>query len=233
MFDLLKNLSADKIFTPTGQPLSEAFGIRPDATIAEIAKPDLKFADIAVPFTPGLDVSIRPGLIDPGRIDPGDVRKPPVDPTTPALSWPSVGIPADVRPGDLIQAAAWNALLAWVRALYANAGKAAPAQPAAPTTPTAPGGGIGTHPLPIDPGTITPLQPIPLPTIPHFPFPVERPPIETLLGHPEIMKTIIANPSILDMIVKSPQIGETLVAHPEILTSIVSTPVSQPVFIQP
>jgi hypothetical protein len=134
MFDLLKNLSADKIFTPTGQPLSEAFGIRPDATIAEIAKPDLKFADIAVPFRPGLDVSIRPGLIDPGRIDPGDVRKPPVDPTTPALSWPSVGIPADVRPGDLIQAAAWNALLAWVRALYANAGKAAPAQPAAPTT---------------------------------------------------------------------------------------------------
>lgn len=222
----LSNLRVTDIFTRTGQPLSEVIGIRPEVTLAELARPDANFAELARPFRPGdLDISVRPGLIDPGDII--GPRVPPGDREPPATSWPTVGIPSDVSPGDLIQAAAWNTLLAWVRALAINASRPASTQPTIPTAPPT-GGVTGIRPLPIDPGLITQLQPIPQPPI------LERPPIESLLGHPEIVKTIASNPSILDLIVKAPEIGDTLVAHPEILTNIVSTPlVTQPVVAQP
>jgi len=238
------NLRLTDVFTRTGQPLSEAIGTRPDVTLAEISRPDLNFADIARPFVPGNIDFIRPGVFNPGDVGPIDIGpiRPPRDPAPPTISWPGVGIPADVRPGDLIQAAAWNALLAWVRALAAGATQAVPIQPPVVVPPVAappvaappvaaPPSATTQPPITFDPGRIPELQPIPRPPIIPLP-PIEIPiqpdditPFERLLLHPETRRAILNDPTTVERLATLPALGEALAAHPEILAGMASAAV--------
>ncbi len=240
------NLRLTDVFTRTGQPLSEAIGIRPEVTLAELARPDMNFAELARPFVPGNIDFIRPGVFNPGDIGPIDVGpiRPGRDPVQPTTAWPSVGIPADVRPGDLIQAAAWNALLAWVRALAAGATQAVPIQtpvvvppvvapPVAAPPVAAPPSATTRPPITFDPGRIPDLQPVPIPRPPEIDpgrFEIPDPRVLPIdpgrfeVPDPRILPTPPVDITPFERLLLQPEIRRVILADPATVERIATLP---------